>query len=247
MLRLSVTYDSAAELRRALEEELARGVLLVKVTPPADLEFRAPVWLQVASIGGTIGLDSEVVSILPGVGVVVAFPAPRLSDAWALLACTPEELGGGPTVHEILTDAPAAPKPARDEAGKPAAERMSSADKIRLALYGSREDRAMILRDPTRALHQYVLKSPQVTIDEVTAWVKNPQMSVDFLKQIADRKEWLARPAIAQGLARNPKAPLDLALRALDHVGAEALRQMAKGTGVSPNIAAAARKRLLRK
>jgi hypothetical protein len=38
-----------------------------------------------------------------------------------------------------------------------------------------------------------------------------------------------------------------VALRALDHVGIEALRQMAKGAGVPPHVVQAARKKIIAK
>ncbi len=46
---------------------------------------------------------------------------------------------------------------------------------------------------------------------------------------------------------RNPKTPPEIALRALDYVPAEALRQMAKGVGVAPHVVQAARKKVLAK
>jgi hypothetical protein len=226
MLRLDVTYPSKAELRRALDEELARGVLLVRGAPPSELQFRDAVSLAITTPGGVVTLETEVLNILPGLGVLVAFPAARIAELTALV------------------DAPDEP-PDADKPSAAVAERISYGEKVRLAMYGSREDRAAALRDQSRSLHQYVLKSPNVTADEIAAWAKNPQMTVDFLKQIGDRKDWLSRPAVAQALAKNPKTPPEIALRALDHVGLEALRQMAKGTGVPPHVAQAARKKVI--
>jgi hypothetical protein len=174
-----------------------------------------------------------VVSILPGVGVAVAFPAARVADVRALL-----DAPAGADVPAEAPEAADAPAPS---------SRATTAEKIQMALHGTREDRAAILRDQNRSLHAFVLKSPQVTLDEVTAWAKNPQTSADFLRQIGERKEWLGRPAIAQALVKNPRTPPELAVRALDHVGAEALRQMAKGTGAPPHVVQVARRKVLGK
>jgi hypothetical protein len=67
----------------------------------------------------------------------------------------------------------------------------------------------------------------------------------DLLQQIGDRKEWVHRPAVALALARDPRTPPELAVRALDHVPVEAVRQLAKGAGTLPHVQAAARKKLL--
>ncbi len=250
MLRLRVTFSSAADLRRVLDEEMRRGVMLVKVTPPADLEFRAPLAMEIASPGGAIAVASEVVQILPGVGVAVAFPADRLDEARRLLASTPEG-SPGEAAHEIVTDAagqgPLRPAPSGQMAAPGAGVRGSFADKVQLALHGTKDDRAAILRDQNKQLHPFVLKSPLVSPEEVVGWAGNAQMSAEFLKQIAERREWLSRPAIALALARNPKAPAEIGLKALDYVPVEALRQMAKGIGVLPHIVQAARKKILPK
>ena len=247
MLRLRVTFSSAADLRRVLDDEMRRGVMLVKITPPADLEFRAPLAIEIASPGGAIAVASEVVQILPGVGVAVAFPADRLDEARRLLASTPEG-PPGEAAHEIVTDAAGQGAPQTGQTAAPGAgARGGFADKVQLALHGTKDDRAAILRDQNKQLHPFVLKSPNVSPEEVAGWAANAQMSAEFLKQIAERREWISRPAIALALARNPKAPAEIGLKALDYVPVEALRQMAKGIGVLPHIVQAARKKILPK
>jgi hypothetical protein len=119
------------------------------------------------------------------------------------------------------------------------------AQKIHMALHGTRDERNAILRDRNRGLHPFVLKNPQLNADDVVAIAKNAQVTPELLKQIGDRKEWFQRPGIALALARNPKTPPELAVRALDHLPIDALRQMAKGTGVPPHVTVAARKKLL--
>jgi hypothetical protein len=237
MLSLRADYASAAELRCALDLEIARGVLLVKGSPPEGLGFRDLVTVEIAAPGRTVAVEAEVVSILPGVGVAVAFPAARIADVRALLDALV-------AVEATAAAAPPAEAPAPADAGARVA---TTAEKIQQALHGTREDRAAILRDQNRTLHGYVLKSPQVTVDEVTAWAKNPQTNPDFLKQIGDRKDWLSRPAVAQALVKNPRTPPDLALRALDYVPLEALRQMAKGAGAPPHVVTAARRKVIGK
>ncbi len=229
MLSLRVAYAAASDLRAALDQEIARGVLLVKGTPPEGLAFRAPVRLAIAAPGGTLWVDTEVLSLLPGVGVVVAFPAAKLAEVRALADAAP------------ATEPQAAPEPAAP------ATKATNAEKIHLALHGTREDRAAALRDQNHTLHAFVLKNPQVGVEEITAWAKSPQMTPDFLKLIGERKDWLSRPAIAQALVKNPRTPPEVALRALDYVPVEVLRQMAKGVGAAPHIVQAARRKVLAK
>ena len=129
------------------------------------------------------------------------------------------------------------PPPPIDGASRP--------EKIQKALHGNRDERNAILRDRDRTLHPFVLKNPQLNADDVVAIAKNAQVTPELLKQIGDRKEWSQRPGIALALARNPKTPPELAVRTLDHLPVDALRQMAKSTGVPPHVTVAARKKLL--
>lgn len=247
MLRFRVTFARADELRRVLDEEMRRGVMLVKVEPPPDLELFAKIVVEIASPGGALVFPSEVASVLPTVGVAVAVPPDRVAEARGLLALTPDG-AGGEAVHEIVVEGAQAKAAASSAGGPPAAAqmaKMSFAEKVQIALHGSRDDRAAILRDQNKQLHPFVLRSPNVTPEEIAAWAANPQMSADFLKQIAERKEWLSRPAIAVALARNPKAPAEIALRAVEYVPAETLRQLAKGIGALPHVVQAARKKVL--
>lgn len=247
MRTFRVTFESAAELRRVLDDEMRRGVLLVKVEPPGDLELWSKIHLEIASAAGRITFGSEVVSLLPTVGVAVAIPQEKLDDVRGLLAETPE--GSGASKHEIVAEA--APSVAQAGAQGPitAAQlaRMSFAEKVQLALHGSRDDRAAIVRDQNKQLHPFVLRSASVTPEEIAGWAANPQMSPEFLKQIAERKEWISRPAIAVALAKNPKAPAEIAVRAVEYVPVEMLRQLAKGVGALPHVVQAARRKVLPK
>jgi hypothetical protein len=240
MLRFRVTFAHAADLRRVIDEEMRRGVMLVKVEPPPDLELFARITVEIAS----------------PVGVAVAIPSDKVAEARGLLALTPDGPPGVAT-HEIVAEA--APKPAFAPAPASAAAaaagpvtaaqmaKMTFAEKVQIALHGSRDDRAMILRDQNKQLHQFVLRSPNITPEEIAGWAANTQANADFLKQIAERTEWLSRPAIAVALARNPKAPAEIAVRALEYVPIEMLRQLAKGAGALPHVVQAARKKVLAK
>src|SRR2546430_614396 len=203
-------------------QQIAHGGVLVKTTSPPAVAFDAPVELGlVMPDGSTVVAAGKVLQVLAGLGVAVTID---------------------PAVAEDLRTR--ADKPAED---KPAETTLTTAQKIHLALHGNRDQRAAILRDPNRSLHAYVLKNPQIGLDEIVTMAKNTQLAPDVYKQIAQRKEWFQQQQVALALVRNPKTPPDIGLRALDFVPADALRQFAKGTGVLPHIAAAARKKVIGK
>ncbi len=130
-------------------------------------------------------------------------------------------------------------------ADAPSWDALSPAEKMRLAQHGDRDERAAVLRDKNRSLHPHVLKNARITVEEVIAIARNPQCAPDLLKLVAERSEWIGRAQIAEAIARNPKTPNDVAVRALANCSAEAVRQMAKGAGAPPHVIQAARKRVI--
>jgi hypothetical protein len=188
--------------------------------------------------------------------VAVSVP-PELIDEARRAAGGADAPSAGPARHERVAPhaAPAADPPrapaasaspsASPPSAPPRTEGPSRSEKIQKALHGTRDERSAILRDRDRTLHPFVLKNPQLDADDVVTIAKNAQVTPELLGQLGERKDWVQRPAIALALARNPRTPPALAVRALAHVSVEALRQLAKGTGVLPHVAQAARKKLL--
>ncbi|MEO8702683.1 MAG: hypothetical protein ABI867_21745 [Kofleriaceae bacterium] len=119
------------------------------------------------------------------------------------------------------------------------------AQKIQLALHGDKNQRATLLRDPNRLFHGYVLKNPQLQLDEVVFIAKLATVSAETLTFIASRREWAERSEIAVAIVRNPKTPVLLAIRMLDHCSEGDVRTLAKQQSVREQIQRAARKKIL--
>lgn len=245
-----MVYHRPCDVRADATQQLARGGLLVRVEPPPGLMRDDVVDLRVVLPDGTeLRAESSVLQILPGYGVAITTPSTLVEEIRRRVAWHVDEApDAGPPEHSIVVpeSAPApSPRAAAVDGPPRSLDDMSSAEKMQMALHGTRDERNAILRDRNRALHPFVLKNPQLTLDDVCAMAKNPQLAPDMLKLIADRKDWVQRPAIALALAKNPKSPPDAAIRALEHVSIDALRQLAKGIGALPHVVQAARKKVI--
>ena len=227
--------------------QMAKGGVLVRVADVSGLDLDAEASLElVLPDGAKLAATVRVLQVLAGHGVALSVTPELVAQ---LAGRTGKDAGTAPARHERLAKPPAQggePAGARQQAPGGSLESMTTAQKIQVALHGNRDQRNAILRDHNRALHPYVLKNPQVSVEDILAIAKNAQMSAELLKQIGERREWFQRPQIATALARNPKTPPELAVRALDYVPVESLRQMAKGTGVLPHVAQAARKKVIK-
>lgn len=236
--KLRVEYTRAADLVADHDQQFVKGGLLVKGQVPAGLALFDPVELELAPPHGAppVVVAGQIVQLVPGVGVAVAFQA---SASPALQAAVAAARG-----------APAAPAAAAPAAARPVDpytryQTATVSEKIQIALHGSKDERGMVLRDINKTVHPYVLRNPNLGLDEVVAMAKMATVSPELLKQIAERREWVTRPEIAIALVRNPKMPAPLAIRLLDHVSPSDLRQLAKDTRTRPPIQQAARKKVL--
>jgi hypothetical protein len=240
--RLSATFTTPAALVAAHDQEMTRGGLLVRGEVPAGVALFADVELAIEGGGKRVLTPAQVVQMLPGVGVAVTFAAARVAGLaeWIEMA---RALGASG-----WSDAAPAARAAAASAAVSPAQRLREAsvpEKINIALHGSRDERGLILRDTNRLLHPYVLKNPNLQMDEVVAMARMAAISPELLKQIADRREWIARPDIAIALVRNPTVPVLTALKALEHVSPADLRQLAKDTRTRPAIQQAARRKVV--
>lgn len=234
-MRLRVTWHRAGDLATDFDAQLARGGVLVRIDPPDALQPFTAVPLElIAPDGEALLLDAQVLQAFPGAGVAVTFAANEALTSWA--AAAKSSAGeGGDTEHAFLTAADLEASPRTSVAPS----------RISLALRGARDERTAILRDNVPQLHGYVLRNPGLQLDEVTAIAKMRTVTPQLLQQIADRREWAQRPEIAIALVRNPKTPVGVAVRLLEHVTAADLRQLAKDTNTRTPIQHAARRKVI--
>lgn len=234
---LRVRWHRVADLRRDIEQQLARGGIFIQAPPPEGVLYGAKVPVLLAGPDGREQrYEGEVLAATPGAGIAVTVP-PDIAKALAASAQGADAADRDPEHGWWEERAPAAKPGGYDTLSQP--------EKLRLALNGDRDERAMVLRDRNRSLHVHVLKNPHISIEEIIAIAKNPQSGAEVLEFIGSRSDWATRATVAEALARNPKTPQDVGVRAVQNMAMEPLRQIAKGQGAPPHVVQAARKRVL--
>jgi hypothetical protein len=253
-VRLVAFYASRAALAVDVEQQLGRGALLVRGDVPPKLQMYEDVELEIACADGTppLVVPAQVIQMFPAMGVAVQLDreaCARISAHVDGAGAEPEEpvhVSAAPPPQdelEIDLEPSSAALPVPPRAGTlPGAATM---EKIQAALRGDRDARMAVLRSPNRTLHIHVLRNPGLTLDEISAIARMTTVSVEVLKQIAERREWGHRPEIAIALVRNPTVPPPLAIALLDHVSIAELRQLAKDTRTREPIQKAARRKIL--
>ena len=147
-----------------------------------------------------------------------------------------------PVPAALVDDAPAVEKTLLQRL-----KTMVVAERIKLALRGNRETRALLVRDGNRMVRRFVLQNPRITDDEIIALAKSRTIDDEMLREIADETQWTKNYQVRLALVTNPKTPLVIALRHMASIGDRDIRQLAKSKNVSQTIANAAKRIVITK
>jgi hypothetical protein len=116
--------------------------------------------------------------------------------------------------------------------------RLNTAEKLITALKGSREERAILIRDPNRLVATAVLGSPRLTDPEVEAISAMKGVSDEILRKIGHHREWTKRYAVCKNLVCNPRTPIGIALTLVPRLSPRDI----KGLAVDRNVPEPVRK-----
>jgi hypothetical protein len=141
-----------------------------------------------------------------------------------------------PTLPQLETTA---------DANLPLADRikaMSTAEKRQLALNGDKAARTLLLNDPNKTIHVFIIRNNSITTDEVRYIAGFRQTNPDVLKQISENREWMKNPLIVAALVANPKTPSTVATKLVSKLPIQEIRRLAKSQAVPRAVSAVAKK-----
>ncbi len=113
-------------------------------------------------------------------------------------------------------------------------KKMTVADKIKLALFGNKEVRKILINDSNRLVREAVLQSPKLTDTEVESFARMKNLPDDVIRKISFNKQWTSKYSVALSLIKNPKTPVSFSLNYLDKLIVRDLKQIQKDRDV-PN------------
>lgn len=116
-------------------------------------------------------------------------------------------------------------------------------DRMKLATRGTREQRAVLVRDPNRLVAASVLSSPKLTESEVEQFAKMANVAEDILRVIGTNRAWTKNYGVVAGLVRNPKTPVAISLTLLQRVSDKDVKMLAIDRNIPEPLRIAARKR----
>ena len=122
---------------------------------------------------------------------------------------------------------------------------MSFTDRLKAAMKGTKEMRAILIRDPNKMISAAVLSSPKVTEQEAAGFARMASISEDVLRAIGHNRAWMKSYGVAVGLARNPKTPLSMSLNLLSRLQDRDVQALSVDRNVPEPLRIAARKKVL--
>ena len=114
--------------------------------------------------------------------------------------------------------------------------RMNMKDKLITALKGTREERAILIRDPNSLVALGVLGSPRLTPAEVESISAMKNVSGDVLRTIGSHREWTKNTNVISNLVKNPRTPIGLSLTHLPRVNPRDMKLIAVDRNVPEPI-----------
>jgi hypothetical protein len=122
---------------------------------------------------------------------------------------------------------------------------MNVAQRMTIAMKGSREARAILIRDPNKIVAAAVLSSPKLTDMEVESIARMANVSEDVLRIIAMNRAWVKNYPVVIGLAKNPKTPVAVSMNLLSRLNERDLKTISTDRNVPEVLRMTARKKLV--
>jgi hypothetical protein len=158
----------------------------------------------------------------PLVAALIASDALTVEQRSQLLELQKDELDP----KEAFADAAevAGPDAAKRETLLQKLSRMRVSERVQLALKGTRDERMMLARDPSKVVQRAVLQSPQLSEQEVEGFAAMASLSDEILRLIANNRKYRRNNTIVRNLMFNPKTPLEVTLHMLPNIPAQDLK-----------------------
>jgi hypothetical protein len=119
-------------------------------------------------------------------------------------------------------------------------------ERMKIAMKGTRSQRAQLIRDSNKLVAAAVLSSPKLTETEVEAFAKMANVTEEVLRAIAMNRAWIKNYGVVSGLTRNPKTPPGISMQLVQRLNERDLKMLTTDRNV-PEAVRLAAKKFLRK
>jgi len=124
-------------------------------------------------------------------------------------------------------------------------QKMGFTERLKAAVKGTREMRAILIRDPNKMIAASVLSSSKITEQEIEAFARMANVSEEVLRIIGSNRAWTKNYGVVLALTRNPKTPIGLSLNLMARLNDRDLSTLSLDRNVPEPLRAAARRKVV--
>jgi len=122
---------------------------------------------------------------------------------------------------------------------------MTVPEKVKAAMKGTREMRAILIRDPNKLVALSVLSSPKVNDNEVEGYARMGSVGEDVLRVIAARRAWIKNYPVVVALVKNAKTPVAISMNLMSRLHEGDLKRLSTDRNIPEALRVAARKKIV--
>jgi hypothetical protein len=121
---------------------------------------------------------------------------------------------------------------------------MKFTDRLKAAVKGSKEMRAILIRDTNRMIAAAVLSSPKLSSSEVEGFARMTSVSEDVLRVIGSSRNWTKNYGVIVALTKNAKTPIPMAITLLSRLSDRDVAMLSVDRNVPEQVRIAARRKV---
>jgi hypothetical protein len=121
---------------------------------------------------------------------------------------------------------------------------MKFTDRLKAAVKGSKEMRAILIRDTNRMIAAAVLSSPKLTSSEVEGFARMTSVSEDVLRVIGNSRNWTKNYGVIVALTKNAKTPIPMAISLMSRLAERDVAMLSIDRNVPEQVRIAARRKV---
>jgi hypothetical protein len=114
--------------------------------------------------------------------------------------------------------------------------RLDITGRIQLAMKGTKEERAILIRDGTKIVALAVLESPKISDGEVEKYAGQKNVLEVVLRAIPMKRRFMKQYGVVRNLVSNPRTPIDVSLGLVKHLMVNDLKVLSSNKDVSDTI-----------
>jgi hypothetical protein len=115
---------------------------------------------------------------------------------------------------------------------------------LKAAVKGSKEMRAILIRDTNRMIAAAVLSSPKLTSSEVEGFARMTSVSEDVLRVIGNSRNWTKNYGVIVALTKNAKTPIPMAISLMSRLAERDVAMLSIDRNVPEQVRIAARRKV---